>query len=186
MTKMWANLSTAYPGVTLRVMQGHDMEFSYRVYASSRAEEMARLVDWSEARKGEFLRFQFTAQHTHYQTHYPAARYDVIVRDGEDIGRLYVARLHGEIRLMDIALLSEHRNQGIGHALVKELLDEAADDGKPVTLHVEERNPAKRLYERLGFDEVGEETFYKRMCWAPPGRELPRVADSRRRETGLR
>jgi hypothetical protein len=89
----------------LRAFAPHDLEFLYRVYAASRDAEMALLADWSEARKEEFLRFQFEAQHRHYQEHYPDARYDVIVLEGDDVGRLYVARMRNEIRLMDIALL---------------------------------------------------------------------------------
>ena len=76
-----------------------------------------------------------------------------------------------EIRLMDIALLHDHRSKGIGTALTQSILDEAAVSRRIVSLHVETENPAKRLYERLGFREVGEVTFYKRMHWAPEGLE---------------
>jgi len=160
---------TAYPGVTLRPSQEGDRELLYRVYAASRAEEMALVVGWSDAQKEEFLRFQFTAQDTYYRTHYPDARYDVIVRDGVAVGRFYIERMTHEIRLMDIALLPDYRNQGIGSALVREVLEEAAREGKFVSLHVEEASPAKRLYGRMGFVEAGEVSFYKLMHWIPAG-----------------
>ncbi len=156
-------------GVRLRPITDRDLPFLHRVYAESRAEEMALVADWSDAQKAEFLRFQFEAQHAHYTKHYPDARLDVIVLDGEDVGRLYVARLAGEIRLMDIALLAGHRGRGIGGALVRALLEEARRDGCFVTLHVEDHNPARRLYERLGFVKAGEEGIYTRMRWTPPG-----------------
>ena len=159
----------ACTGVSRRPFEDGDLDFLYQVYASSRAAEMALLTDWSEAQKVAFLRAQFHAQHTHYQTHYPDARYDVLVRDGTDIGRLYVARMHHEIRVMDIALMPAYRNQGIGRTLMQVLMDEAASVGKFVSLHVEASNPAKRLYDRLGFTVVGEVTFYKRMYWVPEG-----------------
>jgi GNAT superfamily N-acetyltransferase len=125
-------------GVTLRPSGEQDLEFLFRVYADSRAEEMALIADWSEEQKEAFLRFQFRAQHTHYREHYPDARYDLILRDRSPIGRLYVCDLEEEIRLMDIALLASERNRGVGTGLVKALLDRAAGAGKRVSLHVEE------------------------------------------------
>lgn len=161
--------ATTLSGVTLRPCGAADLEFLYRVYAASRAAEMALLADWSAAQVEAFLRFQFQAQHRHYQTHYPSARYEVIVRDGENAGRLYVQPMENEIRVMDIALLPQHRGQGIGGALMREVLDEAARTRRFVSLHVEADNPAKRLYERMGFAVAGEASFYKLMRWIPPG-----------------
>ena len=57
---------------------------------------------------------------------------------------------------MDIALLPEYRGRGIGTALLEELLVEADATGRRVTIHVERFNPARRLYERLGFVEAGD------------------------------
>jgi len=167
-------------GVTLRPFGEQDMELLYRIYADSRAEEMAMIADWSDEQKEAFLRFQFRAQHTHYQEHYPGARYDLILRDRRPIGRLYVCDLEGEIRLMDITLLAAERNRGVGTALVKTLLERAAAMGKPVSLHVEEYSPAKRLYERLGFRDVADVSFYRLMHWHPP---QPRPEDARDRVT---
>ena len=86
---------------------------------------------------------------------------------GEPIGRLYVARWEDEIRIMDIALLPEHRGHGIGTALLRALLDEAAEAGKRLSIHVELNNPARRLYERLGFAPVEERGVYVLMEAAP-------------------
>ena len=76
--------------------------------------------------------------------------------DGEPAGRLYIHRGPSEIRIVDIALLPEHRGGGVGTQLVRDLLAEADADGKSVTIHVERMNPALRLYERLGFS-LGED-----------------------------
>ena len=111
----------------------------------------------------------FEAHHRHYHDNYPDARYEIIVRDGEDIGRLYVARMEHEIRLMDITLVTEHRGRGLGRMLVQQLLDEAEQSRKFVSLHVEKANPAKRLYERLGFKLAGGVGIYKLMHWIPAG-----------------
>ncbi|MBL8254137.1 MAG: GNAT family N-acetyltransferase, partial [Candidatus Competibacter sp.] len=109
---------------TLRAIQPEDRDFLFRVYASTRAEELA-LTGWDETQKQAFLAQQFEAQHHHYQTHYQGARFDLILLDGEPVGRLYVARWREEIRIMDIALLPDHRNCGIGGGLLRDLLEEA-------------------------------------------------------------
>ncbi len=159
----------ADPVVSLRKETDGDLEFLKNLYAASREREMLLLVDWSDEQKREFLEQQFNAQHNHYQKHYPDANFDIIERAGLSIGRLYVAELAQEIRLMDIALVPAARNTGIGGTICLEIMERATQAGKIVSLHVEEDNPAKRLYERLGFVEAGDVTFYKLMHWSPPG-----------------
>ena len=156
------------PAITLRPARDRDREFLYRVYASTREDELA-VVPWTDAQREEFLRMQFAAQDSHYHTHFPDAAYDLVLRDGQPIGRLYVDRRPDELRILDIALLSEHRGGGIGTGLMRELLDEAARTGKAVRIHVEHNNPALRLYHRLGFTRVGDTGVYYLMEWVPGG-----------------
>ncbi len=161
-------MSTVLP-VSLRRETDRDLEFLKSLYAASREREMVLLVQWSDGQKREFLDQQFAAQRGQYRKHYPNARFDIIERSGQSIGRLYVAELEREIRLIDIALVSAARNCGIGGKICSEIMARAAQLGKIVSLHVEDDNPAKRLYERLGFLEVGEVGFYKLMHWCPQG-----------------
>ena len=168
---MSSTRSTSLPGISLRPYEEHDLEFLASVYATSRSAEMALVKGWSEPQKQEFLNFQFWAQHKHYQEHYANARYDIIVKDGVDIGRFYVEPMPNEILVIDITLLPEFRRHGIGGALMRELLGEAVRTDRFVSLHVEEYNPGRRLYERLGFQVVGDVSFYKLMHWLPPGRK---------------
>ncbi|AUB80431.1 GNAT family N-acetyltransferase [Candidatus Thiodictyon syntrophicum] len=160
---------SSVPPVTRRPATAADLAFLYQVYADSRAPEMALVAAWDEAQKAAFLRSQFEAQHTHYHQHYPDAHFDLILRDGQPIGRLYTCRLPGELRLMDIALLAAARGQGIGTALLADLVRAADQSALPVTLYVEGHNPARRLYERLGFVAAGEAIPYEFM------RRLPQV-----------
>jgi len=83
------------------------------------------------------------------------------------VGRLYVARWQDAIRMVDIALLPPYRNAGIGTAILRDLLAEAAVAHKPVRIHVEQCNPAVRLYERLGFAPIADKGVYLFMEWAP-------------------
>jgi ribosomal protein S18 acetylase RimI-like enzyme len=154
------------PGVTLRPIRDDDRELLYRVYASTREEELAP-VPWTAEQKAAFLRMQAEAQHAYYQENYRGADWLVIERFGAPAGRLYVHRRPKEIRLVDISLLPEHRNAGIGSDLLRELIAESTAAGKPLRIHVEKNNPALRLYERLGFVPIVDKGVYHLMERAP-------------------
>jgi ribosomal protein S18 acetylase RimI-like enzyme len=156
--------SLAQPQIALRPTRTEDDSFLRQVYASTRMEEMA-LVDWSEGQKEAFLSMQFDAQDRYYREHFETAQFQIIELEGRPIGRLYVDRTENEILVIDIALLPQQRNAGIGNALLRDLLAEAANSGKTVRIHVERFNPALRLYRRLGFSEVAEEGLYLLMEW---------------------
>lgn len=153
--------------VRLRPIRPEDRPFLFRVYAETRAAEMA-LVPWGEAQRQAFLTMQFEAQHRSYQANFAGARFEIVEVGGVAAGRLYVDRGPDETRVVDIALLPEHRGRGVGSALLRDLLAEATASGRCVTIHVEASNPARRLYERLGFVEVGDEGVYRFMRWSPP------------------
>jgi ribosomal protein S18 acetylase RimI-like enzyme len=117
-------------------------------------------VPWDDEQKDAFLRMQFDAQDAWWQENYADASFDVILVEGEPAGRLYVHRGRSEIRIVDIALLPEHRGNGIGTQLLEGLLAEGDTGGKNVTIHVERMNPALRLYERLGFSVAEDKGVY--------------------------
>ena len=153
--------------IELRPALAEDADFLRAVYGSTREDELAP-TGWTREQKDWFIAQQFHAQDTYYKQHYDGATYDVVLVDGEPAGRLYVARWDDEIRIMDIALLPPFRGQGIGERLLEPLLREGAESGRTVSIHVEQTNRAKSLYERLGFVEVGEHGVYKLMRWTPP------------------
>jgi ribosomal protein S18 acetylase RimI-like enzyme len=140
--------------VTLRPITEDDLSFLFRLYASTREEELAP-VPWTPQQKEVFLRQQFEAQHSWWQQHYTSARFDLVLIDGVPAGRLYVDVWAREVRIVDIALVPEYRGGGIGTMLLRRVFDEGDAAGKPVSIHVEVFNPARRLYERLGFVEKG-------------------------------
>lgn len=144
-----------------------DMDFLFCVYASSRFEEMSLLTGWTDEQKDAFLYGQFLAQHSFYHENYPKARYDIITAIDIKIGRFYVARMKDEIRIMDITLLPPFRNFGVGNLLLTQLMTEAQSNGQFISLHVEESNCAKELYDRMGFVVVRDISFYKLMHWYP-------------------
>jgi ribosomal protein S18 acetylase RimI-like enzyme len=158
--------NTLANGTELRPAEEGDAVFLDRVYASTRVEELA-LVDWDQATKDAFLAMQSAAQMRYYRQVYPDADYLIVTVDGHPAGRLYVARLPDEIRLVDVALLPEYRGRGIGTALISGVLAEARAADKVVRVHVEIFNRAMRLYERLGFGKVEERGVYWLLEWSP-------------------
>ena len=146
-------------------MRAADDAFLARVYASSRAEELA-ITGWSEELKADFCRRQFDAQSAYYAANYKGASFQIIERDGWPAGRLYVARWEKEIRIVDITLLPEFRGSGIGTKLLRDLQKEARAAGKSLTIHVERFNRALELYQRLGFREIDDKGVYLLMEWS--------------------
>lgn len=166
------DLAAGLLAVTLRAAQPQDRDFLFRVYAETRSEELAR-VDWPADFQRQFLRQQFDAQDHAYRNNYPGAEFSVVVVNGEDAGRLFLHRRPDEIRIMDIALLPAHRGRGVGSRLLREVLGEGAATGRPVGIHVEVFNPARRLYERLGFRPAGESGVYCYLVWRPASAAQP-------------
>ncbi|HYE15176.1 MAG TPA: GNAT family N-acetyltransferase [Pyrinomonadaceae bacterium] len=155
--------------VTLRPVSEGDDELLLAIYASTREEELAQ-VAWGEGQKEAFLRMQFEAQSREYRARFPDAEYDVILLEGRAVGRWWVGRAEDEIRLLDIALLPDAQNRGVGGALLKLLIEEARAAGVPLRHMVFVMNEgARRFYERLGFRVFEEVGAYLHMEWRPEG-----------------
>lgn len=153
--------------VSLRRVTDADHEFLVAVYANSRAAELAQ-VNWDESQKDAFIRWQYERQKEEYDARYPDARYDVIMVDGVPAGRIWVGSDENQIRLLDIALLSEFQNRGVGTHLLKHLIDEATRTKKALRHMVFVLNDnAYRFYERLGFETIEDLGGYKHMEWRP-------------------
>jgi len=101
-----------------------------------------------------FLRMQFRLQHTQYIQKFSGAEFGIILVDETSAGRLYVERKKGVMHIIDIALLTEFRRQGIGGRIIKELLDEADANGLALCLHVELNNPILPFYRSIGLREM--------------------------------
>lgn len=152
-------------GVTARPMRDdEDLPFAAALYASLRAEELAA-TGLPEAQQRAFLDQQHRAQHAHYRAHYPTAEWLILEREGSRIGRLYLDEWTREYRVVDISLISASRGQGIGGAVLADILAAAKAAAKGVSIHVEKHNPARRLYERLGFVLAEDKGVYDLMEW---------------------
>jgi len=146
--------------VALRPITDADLPILFEIYAGTRAEEVAQVTWWDDEQKRAFLFQQFAAQHQYYLQNYINSSFDVITREDSVIGRLYVARWENQLRIIDIAFLPAHRGKGIGTGLVQGLLAESRERGVPLTIHVEQNNPALQWYQRLGFRMVEDKGVY--------------------------
>src|SRR5262249_6587612 len=126
-----------------------DLEFLARVYRSTRQDEM-NAWGWNAAQQDAFARMQFQARRSSYTASFPEATESIILRGPASAGSMITNRTAKELRLVDIALLPEHRSCGIGGHLISRLVEEAGAAKVPLTLSVLRSNPAIRLYQRLG------------------------------------
>lgn len=141
-----------------------DEPFLYQLYASTRAAEM---LAWGfdERAQHAFLTMQWTAQTRSYAAHYPDADHRILLYQNLRAGRILIARTERAITLVDLALLPEHHGRGIGTSLLQDLQREATATDRPLCLSVLKTNPARRLYERLGFTSTGDNELYDFLEW---------------------
>ena len=151
--------------ISLRPVTDADNAVLLDIYASTRAQELA-MAPWSAEQKNAFVKMQFEAQTQHYKTEHPQANHDLICVAGVPAGRLYVDRQTERLHILDITMLPQHRNAGIGSFVLRQILEEAAKSGRPVTIYVETFNPSVRLFERLGFQRDQETGLHFLMKWS--------------------
>ena len=94
----------------------------------------------------------------------PSLRHIIELGD-QTIGVLHVDLQGSPVRLIDIQLLPAFQRQGHGTALIGTLLRQAGE--RPVWLQVLKANPAKSLYQRLGFRVVGDTETHWEMLRDP-------------------
>ena len=154
-------------GLGLRPAGTEDRNILLTIYGSTRTEELAQ-TNWTEAQKNIFIESQFEAQRAHYERFYPDAEFMLILYKEEIIGRLYL-HVTSQVRIIDIALLPEARNKGLGTLFLKSLQTLSGKMGMPLSIHVEQFNPALRLYQRSGFQIIETvNSIYYLMEWNPP------------------
>jgi len=143
--------------IDLRNAEDKDEAFLFRLFCSIREPDFCFL---GEVEKKVLLEMQFAAQQRHFRVNIPEARDKIVMLDGQPVGRICTAHRQQELHLVEIALLPEHRNRGIGSHLMKGLEREC--EGKemlPIRLRVYRHNPAMRFYQRLGFSIVDDDIY---------------------------
>lgn len=93
------------------------------------------------------------------------ARYYVAERDGQLLGGCGVLLIAGEGNITNVVIAPEARNQGIGTAMLRHLMQEGDREGLTAyTLEVRVSNVAAiHVYEKLGFVSAGiRPNFYEK------------------------
>jgi GNAT superfamily N-acetyltransferase len=165
--KLNSDFASCAPVIKLRPEEPGDENFLLEVYASTRQEELDT-TGWDSATRAAFINMQFAAMRRGYRSTFPHGEFSIVLADGLPIGRIVVNRAREEIRVVDVALLPTHRGKGIGTALMKAVLEEAALAKKPVRLHVLIDSRVVGWYQRLQFSTIGEPNPYQEMEWRPP------------------
>ena len=150
--------------ITLRDVVPDDEPFLRRLYRSTREDEL-RIFGWSIEQENLFVDMQYRAQSQTYSQAYPNALHQIVMLGDAPIGRLFTSEDESTLLLVDISLLTEHRNKGIGEHLMRGLLSRARSTNKPVRLQVRKVNRAQTLYERLGFHVTADHGVYNEMVW---------------------
>jgi ribosomal protein S18 acetylase RimI-like enzyme len=109
-----------------------------------------------------------------YAREYPEAKEWILLNaEGNAAGHLLLDRRAQSWRIVDLAVAQAHRGQGMGMRALHQCQRQAADAGCDLALQVAPGNPARRLYERLGFYAVREDAVTVEMVWNAAEEEQP-------------
>jgi ribosomal protein S18 acetylase RimI-like enzyme len=89
----------------------------------------------------------------------------MILAEGQPVGRLYVDRRETEIRILDVTLLPQARERGIGTQILLDLMKEADHRKQACSIYVENFNRSLGLFQRLGFVKTEESGASWLMEW---------------------
>ncbi|MGO9060294.1 MAG: GNAT family N-acetyltransferase [Candidatus Binataceae bacterium] len=147
----------------LRPAATEDEGFLFVAFSAARAPDYS-CIGWSDSQLDWLLRLQFRAREQSYAARFPSSHPAIVLLRGRRLGCVRLARAEQEYRVVNIEILPEFQNMNIGSAVVKEFLDEAQRNGKPVRLSVAKSNAGSvRFYSRLGFKICADDGVYLEM-----------------------
>jgi GNAT superfamily N-acetyltransferase len=136
-------------------------------FRSAHADDFDYCADMYFAAMGETIRalgLDSVAHRASFRRQWEPAQVRIIVREGADIGWLQSDIRGDALFLGQLFVDAPFRRQGIGTQVMHHLIGEATRARQAMTLGVVKTNPARRLYERLGFriTHEDERKFYMR------------------------
>jgi ribosomal protein S18 acetylase RimI-like enzyme len=110
------------------------------------------------------LKQDMSAQIAGLRERWDVREVQIITCDGADIGWMQSSIQNDSLYLDQIFIDASFQRRGIGSGIIGGLIEKAAQAGRPVTLSVVKTNPARLLYERLGFRVTRDDDrkFYMR------------------------
>jgi ribosomal protein S18 acetylase RimI-like enzyme len=156
--------------VQLRHAVAKDEDFLLQLYLATQPIETASWNMSATARE-QLLQMQFRGRRQTYTAQYPDAE-DLIICLNEEgdverrVGRHLVMRQEDAILGIDLAVLPTYQKQGLGRVVLQGVQRQCANEGLRFRLQVLHTNPARRLYDRLGFRIVSQDLLYAQMEWS--------------------
>ena len=148
-------------GFAYRPALENDIDFLYALHVATMKEYVDKVWGWDDG-----------VQESLFRQNYIPAQIQIITMDGKDIGMLSVEEREDDVFLRVIEIHPEHQGQGIGTAIIKKIIADGAQNTKPVRLRVLKVNPAKGLYDRLGFSIVEETSTHYIMLTSVSRKDL--------------
>lgn len=150
--------------VSLRPETAEDTNFIEELFIADKDEQEGwRHLLPSERTK--ILKSQSRYQLDHYRKNFPHAWFCIIEVDGKPAGRFYVNQTPKEMRVVDISILPEYRQHGIGSTLIQQIITESQRLNLPLRLRVDPLNPALGFYQKLGFVVIANEESRLHLEW---------------------
>ena len=139
--------------VVLRPALHQDFDYCRRLYFA----EMRWII--------EKLLLDEAAQEIGFQKQWDPTQVRIIKLDGVDIGWLQTIAQDDTLFVAQMFVDRPFQRRGIGTQVIKRLIGEGAQRHQTVRLNVVKINPARRLYERLGFEVTHEDDrkFYMKL-----------------------
>jgi GNAT superfamily N-acetyltransferase len=146
--------------ITLRPALQQEFDYCKRLYFT----EMKWII--------EELHLDRAAQDTGFQQQWNLQQVHIIEIGGAPVGWLHTITQDQELFVAQMFVDRPFQRKGIGTEVMKRLIDEAARLHQTLRLSVAKINPARRLYERLGFRTTHEDDrkFYMQLN---PFNEIP-------------
>lgn len=141
----WLILEYVTERLEFREANVEDFDFLIHLRAKTMLEHLSNLdIAIDEAGMMERVKYKF--DHS-----------KIVMVNGMDAGLLKLDKTNRPWNLIQIQVLPQFQGRGIGEQIIKRVLSEAELQKIDVKLSVLKGNPAKKLYERLGFSVVRED-----------------------------
>jgi ribosomal protein S18 acetylase RimI-like enzyme len=138
------------PTFSLRPVGSSDEALLLRIFTESHCDGFAQL-GLDPGALASLIRMQFQARQAQYRV-YPGGAEYLVWRDEVVVGNCWLSDTAEQLRVLDIAVLAEHRRRGVARAVLGQVCARAAAAGKPVRLSVWHQNTAAlELYRVFGF-----------------------------------
>jgi ribosomal protein S18 acetylase RimI-like enzyme len=143
---------TLLQGIRYRNATEKDINFLYTLHVAAMKEYVDQVWGWDDG-----------YQESLFRRNYVPAKIRIVLYNGREIGLLSVEEREDDVFLRTIEIHPEFQGKGLGTAIIKEIIADGAQKMKPIVLQVLTVNPARQLYERLGFAIIEETNIHYMM-----------------------